>query len=300
MTDLRNETAQHVESNSKSFDKVRESEHWIRQRHPDAANALLFAAGGRGTESKTNKLIKRMHPDKQRRFKIIGENTFLSKYEYVDEKGDKFSIGVFNDEMGDTIFQNFDAFDKYWASCENNADYVPMNAMLGIALAEDKVTGKRYVTIGASSNGTNVLKKFCDQNFAALERTFRNKFRDVTLVDPRLPNPTSTENEWLPFDVFREKRALYDMNGNEVPNTSGKFCAATSVVHTFARMKNENLEIKKMAEKGRFDKHQSAATDHSREQSDNAKQAPLSHIYHKDFHAKSCKECCKRLPLQFK
>ena len=241
-----------------------------------------------------------MHPDEQRKLKDADENAFLRKYEFVDEEGEKLYIPVFDDEMARTIFKNFDDFNNYFASRGSNQDYEPMNGMLGVALAQDTVTGEYYVTIGTSTNGTEALKKYCERNFAALERQFKTDFPNVTLVDPRLPDPSSTTSTRMPYDAFNENNTLYDIKGNKVPNTSKTFCAATSMAHTFGGLKNGNLEIKKMAERGRFDKNQTPVTDQSKGNSGNRKQVPPPEKYHSSFHAKSCNECCKRIPKQFK
>ena len=236
-----------------------------------------------------------MPPYLQRRLKKIGKNPFLRKYKGVDKEGIEWSIPVFDDEMAHAIFKNFDDFDKFHASHRNNESYESMNAMFGIALAQDKVTGKSYVTIGASTNGTEVLEKFCDKNSAALEKQIQKYSPGVIFV-----NPKSTTDKQLPYYAFQSSRILYDIKGNEVPNTSEKFCAATSTVHNFAQLKNENLVIKKMAERGRFNEARTPVTPWSKGKSGNGKQVPLQDRYHPDFNAPSCAECCTRIPDQYK
>ncbi|CAG0896392.1 unnamed protein product [Cyprideis torosa] len=45
VADLRSEVAKHMESNAVNFSKVVAAQDWIRQRHPESSNNLLFTAG---------------------------------------------------------------------------------------------------------------------------------------------------------------------------------------------------------------------------------------------------------------
>jgi len=294
---IRNELADDIQSNP-NYSKAIEAENWIYERYPDEANTFLFAAGARGSMSKTNQLMKHMHPDQQRKLKKNGENIYIRKYTFQDDDGSKFFIPVFDDDITSEIFKNIDAYNTH-ANRVSDKDLPPIEGMVGVALAQDTATEKYFVTIGISTNGTEAFNKYCERNFLALEKKLKTKFPDVNLIDPRISDSPSTTKKQLPYEIFQRDNKLYNIGGNEVPNTSKKFCAATSIIHTFGHLRNQNLEIQKLTEKGRFNERGTSVTEQSETRNGNQNQtSDLSEKYHKDFHAQSCDECLKRIPKQ--
>lgn len=86
-SDLRKETAEHIENNSKSFSMAAEAAKWIQDRHPTEANNLLFNAGL--YKDKDGKIRSEDEDLKNFRQSLIDEQEAKTKKSKGNEKKDK-------------------------------------------------------------------------------------------------------------------------------------------------------------------------------------------------------------------